>query len=324
MPCPNLKKLDDKPCINYIKGGTCARPDEFMCIEYLKTHLPLISHSAANDFAQCKMKYYLSKVRGIKLKPQYKSDALKMGSIWDSFLTGTPAELTMQLESNQLADVSRAKVYALMRAAVELIDLDYYGPSRYERQATEFYHNGDCVIKCIMDLKAPDHFAEIKLSSKPTNYLRIERITHQVGAYFLAHPAAEYCDMLVTQTPAQRYNESKESIEEYEQRVFSEIMADPAKYFCDYTNGLTYGRRFYRKEFNLDLVRKLYANLARDLHLTVKHNLWYTNDYACHNESGACDYYNIKNTGYINEMLYDFTNTLSQPTKPEPTKGEKA
>ena len=89
MICRRRVPCDDKPCHHYIRAeasgeaGFCALPTEFRCIEAVKHFSPRLSFSAANDWTQCRYKYYLRNIKGVQRHDYMKSVPLKMGSIWD-------------------------------------------------------------------------------------------------------------------------------------------------------------------------------------------------------------------------------------------------
>ncbi len=86
--CEYMKSENHKPCRYYIKTGLCSRADMFRCIEYIARFEPVLSYSGVNHFMKCPRLYYLADIKGIQLKEQYQSDALKIGKYVDNAITG--------------------------------------------------------------------------------------------------------------------------------------------------------------------------------------------------------------------------------------------
>ncbi len=86
--CKHLKPESNKPCKYYIKTGLCSRPDMFHCTEYIARFEPVLSYSGVNHFIRCPRLYYLSDIKGVQLKEQYQSDALRIGKYVDNAITG--------------------------------------------------------------------------------------------------------------------------------------------------------------------------------------------------------------------------------------------
>ena len=90
MHCEFYHKTKTGSCIHYINNsgdiGLCKRTTLFLCLEDLKEGLPKMSHSSRIDFAHCRRKYYLRKIRGLQVKKSMLPEPVKMGIIWDKFL----------------------------------------------------------------------------------------------------------------------------------------------------------------------------------------------------------------------------------------------
>lgn len=38
VTCPHYVRSESKRCVHYLSNGGCVRPDEFMCVEWLKAN----------------------------------------------------------------------------------------------------------------------------------------------------------------------------------------------------------------------------------------------------------------------------------------------
>ena len=43
VTCPRYVRSESRRCVHYLSNGGCARPDEFMCVEWLKANGHLLS-----------------------------------------------------------------------------------------------------------------------------------------------------------------------------------------------------------------------------------------------------------------------------------------
>lgn len=301
---------DTKPCLHYIEPydklgcGFCSVSKQFRCTEDLKTKQPPLSYSAVDAWLRCKMYYKFFYLMGIRQKPQYVSDALKMGSVWDAIQNyeggvGTNEDIKNVISMYELSDVQVSIISALWQA---FKDLEIKVPSG-ESQRKFHLHLYDNVITGVTDHAMVDGFKERKLSTSPDYYLKIENIHTQCGTYFLSCPEWEYVDMEVTQLPQLRMTK-RESIEDFERRVYGDVISRPSHYFQGFNRDTrTYGKRFYRNEFDLDYISKMYQYIFREIRETIDRGSWYRNDRNCLSPF-QCMYLDIKRSGAMSETVY--------------------
>lgn len=315
--CKFYKPLKTKFCKHYINGlkdeaGFCNKPSQFRCIEALKTHLPSVSQSAVKMFCQCRWKYYQHYIKGIELRDEYQSLPIKCGSIWDAFMDheikkpGVYFDVSEYKDKYQLYPSDIAKLQALMKAYRDLgIQLPPDGTTQYQ----VFYNSGDTIINGYTDIAYEDSISEVKLSASPDFHAKLENIHLQVGTYLMTNPEWEYADMLVTRLPGTRTGKGKysnESFEEFRLRVYGDIISRPSYYFLGYNKkGKTYGKRFYRGEFNFEHLERLYNIVLKDMRFCIDNDLFYTNMLSCH-VPAQCGYMPIKKSGVISEKLYKY------------------
>ncbi len=216
----------------------------------------------------------------------------------------------------EIDNISIAKVRALSRAykTLEIVtEPDFSLQNRFdvEIDIQGIYKSTPIkvVIDGIYDRKYADHFAEDKLSSKPDNYLDIYSIQSQVGAYFLADPAMDYCVMEVVRTPdlklTGQYKE--ESPEEHENRTYMDVISRPAFYFIGFDRAKkTYGKKFYRKEFDIEEIANRFRAINIMIHDCAGFECWYKNDNQCIGTFGVCDMRSICRYNTLSEVMYGF------------------
>ena len=321
IPCASRVKSTTAPCIHYIKPdlmgdcGFCKLPNHHHCIDAMRSgKLPMVSHSTISDLMHCPMKVYYTQILGVRAKDEGLPTAVKMGKCVDRFLDlraqGWPdyslqAEIDIMAGNLGLDDVSRAKARATMAAFIK-IGLTLEPGAQTQPEITTTLRNGKLVAH--LDRLYPNHIVESKFTSRPDTYLDLFNISHQVGTYFLSSPSAEYCIMEVIQVPQQKLTQ-KETIEQYEQRIYSDIMLRPGHYFKGYEAAAKrFGRKFWRTEFNLADIKLQYENQLDELYWRCMTNNWseLASRILCDLPT-PCWFKPICRTGGVSSELYEFS-----------------
>ena len=313
--CQQFTPGDQTPCIHYIRPvnpkepGFCRLPDHFRCIEACKKKLVPLSYSSLIDFIHCRMRYKHRKIDGIEIRTEHLPEAMKLGAAWDAFLNAqydSSYPLYNLIESLQLNPVQMARYSAIARAFVDLeikIDTDGLLGCQYEISVPV----GDTRITGFVDRAYYDHIVEIKLSSRPDFYQQRENLAYQLSTYFLGNDAWEHADVQISRVSQLRTGHgrfSDESPDQYEDRIYSDILSRPAHYFIGWDRKTrTYGVRFYRSEFDLDQIFQTYVHVLREIKDTCRRDAWYPNNLACH-VPAPCVYLPIKKSGVVSEEIY--------------------
>lgn len=324
-PCPHRVRTADKPCAFYIKSdipgdcGFCSRPDMFHCIEAMRGGLlPIISHSAVTDHMKCPMITYYTKVLGIRVHDHALPPVVLMGKGVDMFLDlyakqdiDAYYKVCNAMDSWGLYETHQAKVKATMRA---IVDLGIIIEPTTQTQPELCTDLSNCKLYGHLDRLYPNYMVESKFTSRPETYLSKFYIWHQVGTYFLLATEAEYCIMEVIQSPQQRYNDNKETIEEYEQRIYADITMRPGHYFKNYKAiSKKFGWRFLRSEFNLPDIKQQYENRAQKMLNDISDGLYYEWPARIYCDLPTpCWYKKICETGVVSEELYYYADKKSK------------
>ena len=157
------------------------------------------------------------------------------------------------------------------------------------------------------DRKYQRYFTEDKLSGRPEFYLDPFHIQSQNSTYFLADPSLEYCIEEVVQFPLQKELKKKEETPtQIYERIFSDILSRPSKYFIGYTRESNrYGRKFFRGEFDLKAAEERYKQIVIELLSCRWSGNFYKNFTMCGNIYGHnCDFQTVCKTGNISETMY--------------------
>jgi hypothetical protein len=309
--CPMQIKAKGKICAHYIdalnvgEAGFCDSETRFRCVEALKTSQPTLSHSAAMAWVKCKMYFYYYYILGIRVNDEYKSDALKRGSVWDAFMNGEDYKVIA--DKVQLGAKDRIALSALIDAYT---DLEIIRPEGQSQVKVSYPYLNNTVVGFV-DWGMEDGFEEWKMSSSPNYYLQHENIFHQVGTYFMSVPAWQYVDIKPAQMPQLRTGGTRgkyvsETDEQFYRRIYEDILARPSFYFVGYDRSKrTWGKRFYRKEFDLSYLESMYKWIFIEIRETLDRGSWYRNDGACKSPF-ECDYLDIKKTGVVSRTQYHF------------------
>lgn len=309
ITCKHHKPAPGKPCLYYVNSdietcaGFCTLPEMYHCTESLKSKLPCISHTTASNLAHCNMAAYYSAICGINLKDEHLPNAVRMGKAWDAFLDDYASGCVKESYTANLYEDSAAKVTAAIEAFKELgIKLERDGETQPER----FVILSNGILTTHADRVYPTYLVESKFTGRPESYLTISNISHQVGSYLLAHPGCERVIMEVTQVPQQKLG-AREELGAYADRVYADILLRPGHYFKGYNaTALTFGKVFYRSEFNLDDIKRSYERQLDEFRWRVDHNAWYEHPARIHCDSPTpCWFKSICETGRVSSELYE-------------------
>lgn len=308
-------------CKNYISVGKvddnstrpvgfCQLSREFLCVEDTSGSFPRLSFSTVSDFLDCKWKYFLKHVKGIRTLDPATGDALKMGQLWDvciQTLVGNipKSEIRKTIERYEIPELAERKVKAVYKAFKDLninIDIMCRPQDRFELSLNYPLANHTFVLTGVYDRKYEDHFVETKFSRSPDYYTNLFNIIPQVGTYFAADPAMEYCIMEVVRCPDLKGD--KDDLVAYQERCYSDIMARPGWYFPGFNKETrTFGKKFYRSEFNLDEVIERYQDVYYQIADSAYRNAFTKNYKACYRPF-PCDLIPVCLFNVMSEVVY--------------------
>jgi hypothetical protein len=228
--------------------------------------------------------------------------------LWDAVMQyalgdKSMANLSEKIVEYDIDEVEVQKVKALYRAWKELgikVDEGYELQAKIDMEVAvgedQCWGTGEPVelrVRGFYDRKYPSYFVENKMSGRPDNYLDIFFIQSQIGTYFLADTNLENVVMEIVRTPDLRMTKREEdNPETYGNRTYNDIMSRPSHYFIGYNSEKgTYGKRFFRTEFDLVDLSARYSHIFREIHESASLGGFYCNDRACKNilPGIACD-----------------------------------
>ena len=254
----------------------------------------IIDKYEIDDYTVAKVKaiYSAYKYLEIEVDPGYELQA-KIDMTYDIILP--PSQF---VPSITVGDNHAKEVVNLWREADKQSEDDRRW--RFPLKITGFY-----------DRKYPTYFTDDKLSGKPEYYLDPFLINSQYGTYFLADPSLEYCLSEVVMMPQQRELKKGETPAELYERVYSEILSRPSKYFITSNKIFSrekkrYGFKMYRNEFNLEAIADRYKQVVIEILSARWSNNFYRNFKSCNNilPGISCDMINICKTNAVSETMY--------------------
>jgi hypothetical protein len=271
-----------------------------------------LSHSSRIDFCRCQQLYYYRKILGIQVKRQMLPEPMKLGLIWDKFITSIykgdkfKDQFWHIVDVFDLSDYGVAKLYSLIKAHRTIgikIDRDGFIGCQHEFNCID----GECSIHGFIDLFFTNHFVEIKLSTRPDFFHKVHNITSQAATYFLSNDQLEYCIIEATRLPSLKTGYGKysgEDSESYMNRCYQDILSRPSHYFPGFNRDeKTFGKRFWRSEFPLEEIKRDYHLITKDIQRAIKENAFYQNFMACYVPS-QCVYLPICETGTVSDLIY--------------------
>jgi hypothetical protein len=249
-------------------------------------------------------------VEGLQVKAEHLPEAIKLGRAWDAFIhhlyDGAFDHLT-EIQSILLSPEQAAKLSALMRAYNDL-EVAVNREGLLGCQYKIYTPIGTTNIVGFVDRAYDNYIVESKFSSRPDFYQQRENIAYQLGTYFLANEAWEYAIVEIARVPALRTGQGRyqdEEPDQFEQRVYSDIISRPAHYFLGWDRKTkTYGVKFWRSEIDLDEIFQTYVHVLREIQRAVQEGSWWRNNLACH-VPAPCLYLPIKRTGVVSEEIFE-------------------
>ena len=303
--------------------GFCKKPTRYRCINDLGYRPLPLSHSGVQNFLTCHHLFYLTQILGITTRNSHISRPMKMGTLWDAVMQyalgdKTMVDLQAKIEEYDIGEVEVQKVKALYKAWKEIgikVDEGYELQAKIDMQVDfdekQCWGTGEPVelrVRGFYDRKYPNYFVENKMSGRPDNYLDLFFIQSQVGTYFLADPNLESVVMEIVRTPDLRMTKKEEdSPETYGNRTYHDIINRPAHYFIGYSSEKnTYGKKFYRTEFDLVDLLDRYKHVFREIHEACALGGFYKNDRACRNilPGIQCDMLGVCRYGTVSGEVY--------------------
>jgi hypothetical protein len=348
MKCKNRVLNDNgKGCIHFLDGGFCKQRTEFRCKDWMRMYELPIDHSSLMMFMQCRRKYWLSNIEGWQCRDEELPIRMKMGILFDricNFLHNGQGnkkhpddweglllwesqkyfpEIVKDLsESNDNDGVREVvKLRALLSAYTELGLNKVKGGVQYkwsldigESKKLKVYGTCDQVLEGPVGNKGICvRFYERKYTGSPDFYGKFF-IEDQLSTYFMGIPEAKCAVLQLTRVPALKstFSYRDETLEQYEVRVYRDIMSRPKYYFKGYTknNPHGFGIVYWKSEFKeaIEEKKKQYEIVSKEIHSALRENnrdWFYKNKAECFRfTDNPCMFLPICENGNVSESIY--------------------
>src|SRR3990167_401068 len=276
VTCPDWRQVDGKPCLHYIQGGHCALPKYYLCIEYRKQH-GLVRRSDMASYMRCPKLYWWSCVQGVELVAP--SQPIIMGLLAHEYLANWHSTKDPNYKykgHDRLPEIEQIKQSAVLQCYNPDDSLPLHGESECKLDDRKL----GIVGKADLVVTDGSAFWEHKYTSKPDNYTKWS-MTLQFGTYFLGLPSAERVILNLIRHPQLKYNEKKETPEEFAQRLLEDIQRRKQFYYIQTV--------YYRQEFDLQALTETWLAWKRRLTNSILRNEFPHNYRSCFSPY-VCDY----------------------------------
>jgi len=265
-----------------------------------------VRRSHLNDFERCPRRFSYIK-RGIKIRPQFQSLAIRQGSYLHSLISGI--EEGIYFNENEQKDKMVVEIVVKVMKELELLPSDIKHEILYS-------NNG---ATGTLDLVSPDNrwFGEMKYTTKPDFYTNSFIAQAQLEWYFYLNPEFQYCYILPIRVPALRMQEVKESIEKFLSRLELDILKRPSFYFPKYSSErqeVKWGLKFYRHEFDMKQLEWRINFCIKLINYLNKIGHYPQHKANCLTPS-ECEYMSICETGAVSDTLYIQETQQAQETQ---------
>ena len=282
-------------------GGFCRLPDMFKCPVYEYFFYGQISVSQANIFMKCKKLYQYTYLDGWDVLPLMKPRAMRLGSAIHLTLESI-LKNTGSIDLNDYFSEDEEKERGIVGIFTDrLSHMDWGSPLSEYRFVLNPIDSPE--IHGVIDLLYPDHFSEVKVSARPDYYTSPHFLQSQLATYFMTDEALRYANMMVIRVPELKQGKN-ESIDGLLNRIDEDIKKRPSHYFTGYDpEKNTFGKRFYRTEFDLPEVLERYRHIMHERRLAIKRKCFYKNESQCLIPT-PCQYMSACETGGMSDLIY--------------------
>ena len=313
-----IEQREGKAC------GLCKKQDRYRCL-FDSRPIPL-SHSSVQDFLSCHRLYYLKHVVGIEIRPSQKSDMLKAGTLFDAVTRIRHGQdpkvvnIPGTIEKEEIPDRVVGIIKSINRAMRDLdikfpdgeVQHEFWKVLPIQDLDGKKYATGlpaEVEVHGFLDVKQDGGFIEYKCTGSPDRYHDARFLASQAAPYFMSDETLDWMDVRAVRYPALRKGKGvdEENDESFADRVYEDIIRRPSWYFPGWNKETrSFGKRFYRSEFDLEEYSGRFRHILREIHEARLMNGFYRNDRACNNllPGIPCEFQNPCWYNKISETIY--------------------
>jgi len=260
-----------------------------------------IRRSYLNDFERCPRLFWYVNEQGIEVKPEVSAVVQRCGS----YLHSLVAQTGEQIYFSDTEERERRQVEIIYSC---MLELELIPQAQHEvyftRQITE-----NIAVEGTLDMVDGNWFGEMKYTAKPEYYLHTFSAQAQLEFYFFISESVafslEMSSILPVRQPALRYQEGKEDVDKFLERLKDDVLKRPSFYFPYYDPEKfpKWGLKFYRHEFDMEDVHKRLRWWFKEIQKCRKYNYWPQRKQNCL-APFECSYLPLCESGAFNEAIY--------------------
>lgn len=261
-----------------------------------------ISYSSYRLFSRCPYAYYLLQIEGVQPKPSYLPIPILRGK--------TIHEILFKNQFKQfeyLSTEEQAKIKGIYRGLKELGIVDYISQYQTEiKNKIKLYQSSSWILflSGVVDGINQEQVIELKYTTRAREYISNFEVLNQLAIYSILFPSVEVFHVIPLQVPELRIK-NDESIEQYENRVYQDVLKRPAFYLPNYKkedDKPKFGIYYYSYELenhknNIIHDLKIIFEVIKLMHSKNHFPKSYNNCY-------DCEYRFVCETGTISDEIY--------------------
>jgi len=301
MGCNFRERIGKKGCKHFGKhfgSGYCnhEKSPYYRCIDYIASGNFNLSHSQKETWERCPYKWYLEKIKGIRVKRERQSVAMRMGSEFGRLLSGKgePEFFSVDEQYNkQLVDL----MVKIIREYEMLPD-----DAEWEVECERDGYTG----KIDFVQKKKHQFGELKFTTDPSRYTSKPSAALQLQSYFYQRPDLKDAIMLPVQVSKLKDQKDKDQDLKIK-RIEKDVRKRMKFYFPGYDPDREppkWGQRYSQTEFDLEVFAKELAWAKGEIRRACKAE-WFTQRTANCDKPFKCDFLPVFLTGGVNWRIFE-------------------
>lgn len=297
MSCKFRERIGGKGC-KYISSGYCTHDENqyYRCIDYITSGKFNLSHSQKQTWERCPYKWYLEYIKGIRVKKEHDSVAMRMGSELQRLVSGVG-----EPEFFGISEQYNKQLVNLMVKIIREYEL-LPDDAKWEVKCKRDNYRG--VIDFTQDHK--HRFGEIKFTTNPSRYLSKPSAALQLKSYFYLRPDLKDAFMLPVQVSKLKDKKDQERDLKIK-RIEKDVRKRMKFYFPGYEPDREppkWGQRFSAKEFDLEEFEHDLKWVREEI-MRACETEWFTQRTANCDNPFKCDFLPVFLTGGVNWEIFE-------------------
>jgi len=298
MACKLRDRIEGKGC-RHFSSGYCNHEKGiyYRCIDYIASGNLTLSNSQKETWERCPYMWYLEKIKGLKIKRDRESVAMRMGSEFGRLLSGKGEPEFFSVEESY----NKQLVNLMVKIIREYEMLPTEGVE-WEVECEREGYTG----KLDFVQESKKQFGELKFTTDPSRYLSKPSAALQLQSYFYLRPDLKDAIMLPVQVS--KLKDQKDKGEDLKiKRIEKDVRKRMKFYFPGYDPDREppkWGQRYSITEFDLeDFAKEL--KWAKGEIMRACGAEWFTQRTANCDKPFKCDFLPVFLTGGVNWQIFE-------------------